>query len=208
MRHVVGDVEVERDQPCVLGPIVLEQLDGPVDDRSVAFALVPGQVRIDISRARAGLARPAVDEVEGAGPHALPLRRFPDGLAAGPPDRIADIDRIVPRPEPPQLRIEEGVGHHAVMLRPAAGEERRVIDQRDRGEGGHQMPRPGAFALQPVEIRRRMGGIQFRRREAVEQHDDHRALGRGRRHQREQQGGNDDQKSLHDIPQKAKRGGD
>jgi len=94
------------------------------------------------------------------------------------------VGDVVALAELAALGIVEDVGDDAVMLRPAAGLEGRVVDERDRRERGHQMPRPCAFALQAVEVRRRLGRVELGRRKAVEEHDDHRALRRGRSRER------------------------
>ncbi len=156
--------------------VVLQQLERALDDRIVALVLAPLHFRIDVGRPRARLAGPAADGVERRGAHALALGRFPHGFAAGAPGGIAGIAALTP--ETPHLRIVEDVRHDAVMLRPAPGIGRGVVDQRDRRKGGHKMPRPGTFALESIEMRRAaMRRIQFGRREAVKQDIDDCAFG-------------------------------
>jgi len=194
--------------PVIASAWVLQELDGAADDRVVAFVLLPRHLGIDVSGARACLARPAADEVERGAAHALALGSLPDRLAAGAPGGVAGIAVIVA--EAAFHRIDKDVRDDAVMLGPAACEEGRVVDDRDGREGRHEVARPGAFAFQAVEGRCVLRRIELRRSEAVEQDDNHGAFRRRCGSCGKQQRGKSrqaDQQTLHTQPPESKRAG-
>src|ERR1051325_11429937 len=105
--------------------------------------LFPGDFGIDVRRAGPLGAGPAADRVERRRLDPLALGGLPHRFASSPPLRIAGIDSR--RSKAAKLRIDKDVRHDAMMLRPATCIRGRVIDQRYRGKGRHEMARPSAL---------------------------------------------------------------